>query len=237
MTTFVLELDRPDRANALSADLVERLHGGLDRAIAERAGVLVLRGRGRHFCGGFDLDGLDDEDDAGLAHRFLRIGLLLERLLEAPFTTVAVVQGSAVGAGADLVAACDHRIGTPDARLRFPGAAFGVVLGTRRLAGLVGAERALALAAGESLTGTEAHWAGLLTASVPAARLEDELERTLARSVHPTAARGVLRATRAVSGGCDADAALADLARSLAVPGLHSRIVRYAHPTRIRSTA
>ena len=237
VTTFVLELDRPDRANALSADLVERLHAGLDRAIAERAGVLVLRGRGRHFCGGFDLDGLDDEDDAGLAHRFLRIGLLLERLLEAPFTTVAVVQGSAVGAGADLVAACDHRIGTPDARLRFPGAAFGVVLGTRRLAGLVGGERALALAAGESLTGTEAHWAGLLTASVPAARLEDELERTLARSVHPAAARGVLRATRAVSGGYDADAALADLARSLAVPGLHSRIVRYAHPTRIRSTA
>ena len=149
----------------------------------------------------------------------------------------SVVQGSAVGAGADLVAACDHRIGTPDARLRFPGAAFGVVLGTRRLAGLVGGERALALAAGESLTGTEAHWAGLLTASVPAARLEDELERTLARSVHPAAARGVLRATRAVSGGYDADAALADLARSLAVPGLHSRIVRYAHPTRIRSTA
>ena len=234
MTAFVLELDRPDRANALSADLVERLHAGLDRAIAERAGVLVLRGRGRHFCGGFDLDGLDDEDDAGLAHRFLRIGLLLERLLEAPFTTVAVVGGSAVGAGADLVAACDHRIGTPDARLRFPGAAFGVVLGTRRLASLVGGERALALASGESLTGTEAHWAGLLTASVPAARLEDELERTLARSVHPAAARGVLRATRAAY---DADAALADLARSLAVPGLHSRVVRYAHPTPIRSTA
>jgi len=34
VTTFVLELDRPDRANALSADLVERLHAGLDRAIA-----------------------------------------------------------------------------------------------------------------------------------------------------------------------------------------------------------
>jgi hypothetical protein len=44
----------------------------------------------------------------------------------------------------------------------------------------------------------------------------------------------VLRATRAAY---DADAALADLARSLAVPGLHARIVSYAHPTPIRSTA
>jgi len=234
VTAFVLELDRPDRANALSADLVGRLHAGLDRAVAQRAGVLVLRGRGRHFCGGFDLDDLDGQDDAGLAQRFLRIDLLLERLLEAPFTTVAVVNGSAVGAGADLVAACDHRIGTPDVRLRFPGAGFGVVLGTRRLATLVGGERALALASGESLNGTEAHWAGLLTASVPATRLEDELERTLARSVHPAAARGVLRATRAAH---DADAALADLARSLAAPGLHDRVVRYARPTSMRSTA
>ena len=57
--------------------------------------------------------------------------------------------------------------------------------------------------------------------------------------MHPAAARGVLRATRAAY---DADAALADLARSLAVPGLHSRLVQHAAgsrvtPSPIRSTA
>ena len=237
MNVSILRLDRPDRANALSADHVERLHDELDRAVADGVDALVLRSSSHHFCAGFDLAGLDDEDDASLAHRFLRIGLLLERLLEAPFTTVAVVEGAAVGAGADLVAACDQRIGTTDARFRFPGAGFGVVLGTRRLVSLVGGERALWLTAGQPVAGAEAHWAGLLTACVPPERVEDEVNRTIARSVHPVAARGVLRATRYGASGYDADAALADLARSVAVPGLHARLVAHATTTLIRRTA
>src|SRR5262249_24457833 len=50
--------------------------------------------------------------------------------------------GSALGAGADLVAACDCRIAAPATRFRMPGLRFGIVLGTRRLAALVGADAA-----------------------------------------------------------------------------------------------
>jgi len=210
VTAFVLELDRPDRANALSADLVERLHAGLDRAIAERAGVLVLRGRGRHFCGGFDLDGLDDEDDAGLAHRFLRIGLLLERVAAAPYLTVAVAHGAAVGAGADLVLACDVRLVSPGVTLRFPGAAFGVVLGASRRALL---EDYVGLVTGtpDDLDPLLAEWAGWTSA-----------ERTAVLADRPAH---------------DTDAELAALARSVAVPGLRDRIAAYAAPALTKESA
>lgn len=133
---WTVTLDRPRRANALSADLVEELHAVLDDAAAERPDALVLRGNARHFAAGFDLGGLDDETDASLALRFLRIGVLLERLIAAPYRTIAVAEGTAVGAGADLVLACDHRLVDPTVTLRFPGAAFGVALGTVRRAEL-----------------------------------------------------------------------------------------------------
>lgn len=133
---WTLTLDRPHRANALSADLVQALHGALDAAESARPEAVVLRGNRRHFAAGFDLGGLEEETDASLALRFLRIGLLLERLVAAPFRTVAVVEGAAVGAGADLVLACDHRLVDPAVSLRFPGSAFGVALGAVRRAEL-----------------------------------------------------------------------------------------------------
>ena len=133
---WTVTLDRPERANALSADLVEALHGALDEADRFGPRTLVLRGNRRHFAAGFDLGGLDRETDATLAWRFLRIGALLERLLAASYTTVAVAEGAAVGAGADLVLACDHRLVAHGVTLRFPGSAFGVALGTVRRAEL-----------------------------------------------------------------------------------------------------
>jgi enoyl-CoA hydratase len=133
---WTVTLDRPARANALSAGLVEALHGVLDEADAARPRALVLQGNDRHFAAGFDLGALVDETDATLALRFLRIGVLLERLLAAPYLTVAVAEGAAVGAGADLVLACDHRLVDPRVTLRFPGSAFGVALGGVRRAEL-----------------------------------------------------------------------------------------------------
>jgi enoyl-CoA hydratase len=126
---WTVTLDRPASANALSAELVEALHDVLDEAELARPRALVLRGNDRHFSAGFDFSGLDAETDASLAHRFLRIGLLLERLVGAPYPTVAVADGVAIGGGADLVVHCDHRLVPPSVQLRFPGSTFGVALG------------------------------------------------------------------------------------------------------------
>lgn len=207
---WTVTLDRPARANALSADLVEQLHGVLDAAAVERPLALVLRGNDRHFAAGFDLAGLERETDASLAHRFLRIGLLLERVAAAPYLTVAVAHGAAVGAGADLVLACDVRLVSPGVTLRFPGAAFGVVLGASRRALL---EDYVGLVTGtpDDLDPLLAEWAGWTSA-----------ERTAVLADRPAH---------------DTDAELAALARSIAVPGLRDRIAAYAAPALTKESA
>ena len=172
---WTVTLDRPERANALSADLVECLHVTLDQVDRARPAALVLRGNARHFAAGFDLRGLDRETDASLAQRFLRIGLLLERLAAAPCPTVAVAEGTAIGAGADLVLACDHRLVAPGVTLRFPGSAIGVALGAVRRAEL-GATQ---------ITGTPADLAAVLAGPAPtrAAHDADADLAALARSL------------------------------------------------------
>lgn len=222
-------LDRPARANALDSATVELLHEALDTT--EKAGprLVVLRARGRHFCAGVDLSELAAETDATLLHRLCRIALLLERLYTAAFVTVARVDGIAVGAGADLVAACDHRIAVPPAALRFPGPQFGAVLGTRRLAGLVGHGQATSLVAGRrSVDAAAARQLGLLTqlhdAAPDADRAVDELADSVAGLPGPELAQ-LLAAARPPADG----ELLADLVRSLVGrPGLRHRMAAHA---------
>ncbi|WP_153412191.1 enoyl-CoA hydratase/isomerase family protein [Nocardia macrotermitis] len=210
-----VRLDRPAAANALSSGLVEALHEVLDQATVERPKALVLKGNQRHFAAGFDLTGLAGESDASLAHRFLRIGLLLEKLVAAPYLTVAVVEGSAFGAGADLVAACDHRLAGPDARFAFPGPRFGVVLGTARLRAIADP---LVFLGGATVSAADA--GGLVTGN------PDDLPGILDAWSHidPATRAALLAAARPVH---DADAALAVLTRSVTTPGLHARLTAY----------
>jgi len=209
-TVWTVTLDRPERANALSPDLVEALHGVLDEAAAADPLALVLRGNARHFAAGFDLTALELETDATLAHRFLRIGLLLERLSAAPYLTVAVADGAAVGAGADLVLACDARLVATEVTLRFPGSAFGVVLGATR--------RRMLEDYDSLVTGTPGQLAELLTEWVG----------------WPADRRAVVLADRPHH---DTDAELAALARSVATPGLRDRIAAYAGRTLVKESA
>lgn len=214
------------RANALSADLVDALHHELDRADLDGVRTLVLWGTERHFSAGFDLSRLDLETDSTLVYRFVRIGLLLERLTAAPFVTVAVVRGSAVGAGADLAAACDYRLGTPDAQLRFPGSAFGVVLGVSRLASLVGQAWALRLTtSGAVVDAREANTIGLLNAIHSKPGLDVAIEELVGAAACPPADT-LPRLINAARPGNNGDA-LADLVRSVAQPGLSKRIAEF----------
>ena len=120
-------------------------------------------------------------------------------------------------AGADLLVACEQRLVGSDTTLRFPGAQFGLVLGTRRLAERIGADaaRALVLEGGE-LDATQALALGL------ASRITDTLALALLRTSGDTG-----RAVRAASRSDLRDADLAALVRSAAVPGLQQRITQY----------
>lgn len=212
-----LVLERPERGNALSAPLVESLLAATALAASD-AGVhtLVVRGAGRHFCTGLDLSDLEQTSDGELLHRLVRIETLLAALWHAPLRTVAVAQGRTWGAGADLFAACEERIALPGCTFRFPGAGFGIVLGTRRLAERVGADVARrivveasevdadeALRIGLASTATERHWTA------------------------PRIAAATAAAVRAATRADHRDADLAALVRSAAEPGLRERIAAY----------
>lgn len=221
-----LSLDRPAKANALDARSVEALHEGLDQAHRDGARVLILRGAGKNFCAGFDFSDVKAIAAEDITQRFVRIEQLLQRLRRGPLVSIAIVQGAAYGAGADLAAACTYRLGAATARFRFPGFRFGVALGTRHLARIVGSQAARdILLRNRVVDAEEALRLGLLTHCAENAdcdRLADEIIADLA-SLDEDAMAGILALTGEDTGERD----LADLIASLSAPDLKQRIARY----------
>ncbi|MBN9462035.1 MAG: enoyl-CoA hydratase/isomerase family protein [Burkholderiales bacterium] len=228
------------RGNALSVELVRGVADALAQACARTdVHTLLLHGAGRHFCTGFDLASLPQETDASLLARFVEIELLLDALWRAPVRTVAVGHGAIVGAGADLFAACDVRMLASSASLRFPGAGFGIVLGTRRLACRVGPFRALRwVSEGTQVPAAEALATGLATAITEMGPENDaHVDAALALLGDLGVARETFSALRATTDDGAADADLAALVRSATRPGLKARIEAYATRTAARRGA
>ena len=183
---LTLTLDRPDKRNALNAALVEALHGALERADLDAdVRVVVLRGAGRDFCAGADLDELLASADLTLADNeasALRLGAVFTRMRSLPKPIVAVVHGRALAGGAGLVTACDLAIAGAGAQIGYPEIQRGfvpamVMAFLRRAAG---EKTALDLVlTGRVLAATEARAAGLLARVVP----DDGVEREVSAAV------------------------------------------------------
>ncbi|GLC91799.1 enoyl-CoA hydratase [Cupriavidus sp. TA19] len=220
-------LDRPQHGNALSAQLVTELDEVLARAERDLPAAVILAGSGRHFCTGFDLSDLAEESDDTLLARFVRIELLLQRIARAPYLTVAIARGRAMGAGADVFAACRLRLAEGNASFAFPGASgFGLVLGTRRLAALVGSSTALNwIETGRGVPAAEAQRAGLVSAFLPNEQsIAEEVSQQLNMPTHMAAA---LRSAIEPEAGMNDAKDLERLVRSAALPGLRDRISTY----------
>jgi enoyl-CoA hydratase len=225
-TTLTCTLDRPDKRNALSAELVEQLLGEIEQAAQTGVRLLVLRGEGKNFSAGFDFTGTEDASEGDLLLRFVRIETLLQAVAHAPFETLALAHGKNFGAGVDLIAACNRRVATPDASFMMPGLGFGLVLGTRRYAGLVGTSRARhVLNDGVTFSAETALQDGFLTDIAAADAWDDTIVavRKAAERLTPDAAARLART--AVNDTRDAD--MAELVRSAAMPGLKQRIQAY----------
>ncbi|MBR0648183.1 enoyl-CoA hydratase/isomerase family protein [Roseomonas terrae] len=222
----MLWLARPERGNAMSAEMVGAIEASLDDAIGAGARMIVLRAQGRNFCTGLDLADLGTITDGELALRIIRIELLLQRIHGLPVTTMAVASGRVFGAGADLFAACDLRVALPGTSFAFPGPAFGLVLGTGRLAGLVGdaAARRLLLA-GAAVEAERAQALGLVTDIIEAAAVDGAV--TAARAAAKRLDAATVAALHGRTRRVDDDADLAALARSVARPGLVARVAAY----------
>lgn len=225
-----LWLDRPEVGNALSRELVAALAEQLAHAQEDPAvHTVVFRGRGAQFCTGFDLSDMERESDRTLADRFLALERLLQAVWYCPKRTVALATGKAWGAGADLFASCDIRAAAPDVTLRFPGSAFGIVLGTRRLVELIGWDAARPLVA----EGAACDAAGALRMGLATDLVEGDAEAWLeARCAPPAADPHTFAAIRHAVRADHRAADMVTLRASAERPGLKARIEAYRERVR-----
>ncbi len=169
----VLRLDRPAQRNAIDSALLAELVATLDELAAQsELRVLVLSTTSeRAFCAGADVaEQLDDSGGVARMEGFARLYAALEAF---PAPTICVCVGNCVGAGAELVAGSDLRVGGENLKLAWPGARLGVPVGVARLAPLVGEARARELIfSGRTIGLEEASALGLIARSAPAAQAE-----------------------------------------------------------------
>lgn len=193
---LTLTLNRPEKRNALSAPLLSALNAGLERADLDAAvRVVAVRGAGKDFCAGADLDELLASADKSVEENeqaALAMGQVFLRLRQIPKPVVAVVQGRALAGGAGLATGCDLIIAEESARFGYPEIQRGFVpaMVMTLLKRLVGEKVAFDLAAtGRVLSAGEAAGLGLISRVVADAEFEaqvNELLRALA-AASPTA--------------------------------------------------
>lgn len=183
----VLRLDRPGKRNAMDTTLLAALLdalGGLAGDPDLRA-LVVSTTSERALCAGADVS--EDLDAAGGVARMEQFARLYAAVAAFPVPTVAVCVGNVVGAGAELAAGCDLRVGGDNLKLAWPGATLGVPVGPARLVPLVGLSRAKELILTGRVVGMEeAERIGFLHRAAPAADAERvALELVASMRDHP----------------------------------------------------
>lgn len=221
----VITINRPDKRNALSRDLIAALTGAFQRAANDDSRCVILTGSGPAFCAGMDLDelratlGPDSDkvwDDAQ------KLSALYEFIYQLPKPTIAAVNGAAVAGGAGLVTVCDLAVSVPDAKFGYPEVRRGLVAAMvmPHLLRHVGERTARwLLLTGELIDGLAALRAGLVNQITAA---ENLMETALAWS--KSLAEGgpkALATTKELLRRCSHQAvAMTDLAKASAEPRL-----------------
>jgi len=205
-----LQLNRPERRNAMSADMwrdIESLCAELE-ARAEVSAVIV-EGLGGHFCSGADISEFDDVfADLSRARAYLKaIERALEALRRLDRPTIAKIEGATVGGGVALALACDVRFASEAAHIAIPPAKLGLLYGpveTQLLVELVGPGVAKDLLfSGRSVNVQEALRIGLVSRIFAPAELADavEAEVRMWATLSPSSIRGAKKVVRATLEG------------------------------------
>ncbi len=183
-----ITLNRPEKRNALSLQLLEELHDALWDADADRAvHAVIVRGAGKCFSAGYDLTEtpkardprrsqvrLSFDDDAWQMERAQRLRMAL---FDMHKPVIAQVHGHCLAGGTDVALLCDMIIAADDAVFGFPPARDLGALPNNLWLYNVGPQWAKRLTlTGDTITGKEAAQIGLVLKSVPAKLLEAEVE-------------------------------------------------------------
>ena len=172
-----LTLNRPERRNALTPELIEALIDALGRIdAAGHLRVAILTGAGSAFCAGFDIGRIENATgSAGPADR------LCERVRALRVPVIAMVNGVASGTGCDLAVSSDFRLAAETARFQMPPAKLGVLYengGMARLVQAVGQLHAREmLLTGEPVGASRALAIGLVNRVLPDEQLDGEARR------------------------------------------------------------
>ena len=191
-----LRLNRPDRRNALSTDLLRALRDELDAVRSDPAArAVVLTGEGRVFCAGADIAEFGPDADATRVLTRTRLVVdVLTRLAESEHPTIAAVNGPAVGGGWGLALVCDLCFAADTATFSLPEVAKGYRLPAvvvSRLARIVGPVRAADIALfGTTQSAVDAFDLGCVNRVLPERDLLDQAWTT-ARALAGTRRRGI----------------------------------------------
>jgi 2-(1,2-epoxy-1,2-dihydrophenyl)acetyl-CoA isomerase len=240
-----LRLDRPDRRNAVTDEMVLALIETIEAAGSDESiRVIALAATGENFCSGFDLAqrGADSEKPrVGATQRRMRwqVNRLIPTMLETQTPIVAAARGWVIGLGLHLVLASDFAVVADDARLRAPFATMGFTPDSGgswlipRLAGVARAKEMLML--GREISGAQAaHW-GMVQQAVPTDRVDvvaDELVHELAEAA--TVAVGLSKLLIHRGLGVDLERHLADEALAIELSSRSDDFHEYARARRER---
>ncbi|MHC5113997.1 MAG: enoyl-CoA hydratase/isomerase family protein [Planctomycetota bacterium] len=174
--TAILTLNRPEARNPTSIALLDAMDAALDDVDADDARrILILRGAGRSFCSGLDL-GEVVADETTIRTLLRRLSEVMRRLRRLRAVTIAQVQGAAIGGGFGFMAAADFAITHAESKVGYPPleTCLSPALMAPWLFRKIGASRARAmLLAGGTISGAEAHAAGIATHLVGRDELDD----------------------------------------------------------------
>lgn len=203
----VVTLDRPDKLNALDDAVISGLHAAMDQAEADpRVRVVVLRGSGRAFSAGFDLNEVyaPPGTDHPVRAECRRDYEMIMRLWDSRLPTIAAVHGYCLGGGFELTLACDITVAAEDAVFGAPEARIGSGIVAMLLPWVCGPKRAreILLLGMDRLSADEGERFGFVNRVVQPDRLEEE-SLALAEQIAGNDERSVRLIKQAVNDGYD----------------------------------
>lgn len=183
-----ITLNRPEKLNALSPQLIGELYDALHRADTDDSvRVIILTGGDSVFAAGADLGAMDAASPNVVQALKLRFAAKnpFDYIEQIGKPVIAAIAGYALGGGCELAMCCDFRIAADNAKFGQPEISVGLIPGaggTQRLPRLIGMTKAKQLIMlGETIGANEAERLGLINAVVPAKSLTDEAEKLASR--------------------------------------------------------
>lgn len=192
-----LTLNRADKRNALSLDLLADLHARVDElALQQDVAACIITGAGPVFCAGMDLKAVLNEPGAPLK-LLTSIAELTIKIRRLPLVTIARVNGAAIGGGCGLACVCDLAVTHPDSKMGYPEIDLGVcpaVVAPWLVQSIgAGAARRILLQGG-TMSGLRAFELGMVSHCVPVEELDTKIDEIAARVA--TAGLNALRVTK-----------------------------------------